>query len=249
MKEFKRKHNDYVETIFRDIGEAQFLYNQNLWLLIQIGWWRDGELQTPKTFGEKWDLFGLWSNPKNRWNTGKLQDMDPVPIIDSTINDEYVKELFKHTRLMRNLLTHFFHDENLKQHIIADGKRLGATKEYDGLMLFGCGEYGPEEVNDFFVATHNYYCKQLYNILCDYIDKEIEKGDPFRYRLSLRSEGKYQGRKTLGWKNLHPRWDFDKYTDNQTEFANNAIYTKVSKAREDERQQISDEIKKMQQGK
>jgi len=144
------------------------------------------------------------------------------------------------------MLTHFYHDEELKEHSNRESKKWGATQEYDGLSLFSCGEHGPEGVDVFFIRTHNHYCKQLYNILCDYIDAEIEVGDPFRYGLSLRRDGLHEGRITLGMENLHPRWDFDKYTDIRDKFVSNSIYQKFTKVREDEFQQLCCEIKKRQ---
>ena len=184
------------KSIYQHIGEAQSLFNQLRWMIIQIGWWYY-KIDYPKTFGEKWKLFGVWMDPEYKEHE---KYMDTVNIINDVINDDYVKDLYKHIRTMRGLITHFFCDAEL--FCVQKNSELTSLEE---LPIISCSKKSnAEEINEIFLFTFNYYCLKLYNLLADFMTKNINKDfDKFRYDLSLT-----RGNVT---RVLHYRWDFDRF--------------------------------------
>ncbi|MBE7076404.1 MAG: hypothetical protein E7374_00745 [Clostridiales bacterium] len=183
------------KSIYQHIGEAQSIFNQLRWLIIQIGWWYH-KVEHPKTFGEKWKLFGIWMDPEYKEHE---KYMDTVNIINEVIKDDYIKELYKHIRTMRGLITHFFCDAELfSLHSKTE------FFEFESLPIISCSKKSnAEAIDEIFLFTFNYYCLKLYNLLADFIAKHINKNyDKFRYDLNLT-----RGNVT---RVLHYRWDFDK---------------------------------------
>lgn len=186
------------KSIYQHLGEAHYLYNQIRWTVTQIGWWYY-KVEPPKTIGEKWMLFGKWMDSQY---PGHEKYMNTGGILKDVVKNDYLCKLYKHIVTMRGLFTHFFCDADLFSQI--------TKQEYDpnwgieGLPIISCGKSGqPEEINELFIFTFNYYCLKFYNILADYIRDNMNKSfDDFRFNLSLTQNNITR--------HLHPRWDFDR---------------------------------------
>ena len=188
---------DYRKSIYQDIGEAHYLYNQIRWTITQIGWWYY-KVEKPKTFADKWKMFGLWMDSQY---TGHKNYMNTGEILKNVVKDDYISKLYQHIVKMRGLFTHFFCDVEL--YGVMHKAEYETVQEIEELPIISCGKSElPEEVNKIFLFTFNYYCLKLYNKIAGFITNNMDKNyDTFRYDLSLRRGNIFR--------QLHYRWDFD----------------------------------------
>lgn len=191
------------KSIYQHIGEAHYLYNQIRWTITQIGWWYYKE-EKPKYLGEKWKLFGKWMDSQYE---GHEKYMNTGEILQKVVKNDYICKLYKHIVTMRGLFTHFFCDDSLYSTMY--NKEYDPSNGIEELPIISCGKSEqPEAINELFMFTFNYYCLKLYNLIADFICKNVDpQYDTYRFDLSLKRGNVVR--------HLHPRWDFDRmYCEN-----------------------------------